>query len=68
MEGETGHAVVEEEMREEIEVEIEGAIEVTPEKSTGERPDSWKHCFKKKYCYFSRRRRHSSDRSDGSRE
>jgi len=34
VEGETGHAVVEGEMKEEIEVEIEGEIEVTPEKST----------------------------------
>ena len=36
MEGETGHAVVGEEMIEEIEVETEGAIEVPPEKNTGE--------------------------------
>jgi len=34
VEEETGHAVVEGEMKEEIEVEIEGEIEVTPEKST----------------------------------
>merc|ERR1719427_1008386 len=34
VEGETGLAVVGEEMTEEIEVEIEGVTEVTPEKST----------------------------------
>jgi len=34
VEGETGHAVVGEEMIEEIEVETEGAIEVPPEKNT----------------------------------
>ena len=45
-EEETGLAVVGEEMREEIEVEIEGVTEVTPEKNTGERLDLGEGHFK----------------------